>query len=68
MIAQELLHQQRELTPKQDLAQFAGEWVVLRGGRVVAHAQEMAELISRGDVRDRDAVIRISDLPVSFVY
>jgi hypothetical protein len=68
MIAQELLHQQRELAPKQDLAEFAGQWVVLRDGHVVAHAHEMAELMSQDVLSDRDALIRVPDPPGSFAY
>jgi hypothetical protein len=68
MVAQELLYQQRELAPKDDLTAFAGQWVVLRRGHVVAHAEEMAELLQRDVLTDRDAVIHVSPRTVSFVF
>jgi hypothetical protein len=67
MTAQELLHQQRELAPKQDLTEFAGEWIVLRYGMVVDHARGMDELISRG-LADQDSVLRISRIAGTFAF
>jgi hypothetical protein len=68
MLAQELLHQQRALAPKEDLARFAGQWVVLRDGVVVAHAPGMKELISRRQLGDRDSVLRVSNHSGSFAF
>jgi hypothetical protein len=62
MVAQELLHQQRTLAPKDDLTPFAGQWVVLRDGRVIDSAPKMKELIGRGLPGDRDSVLRVSSL------
>ena len=66
MVAQELLHQQRALAPKDDLAPYAGKWVVLRNGRVVASEQDMRTLISNGLFGDRDSVLRVPVLDGSF--
>ena len=68
MVAQELLHQQRALAPKEDLTKFAGQWVVMRDGRVVAHAPVMGELVERGLLGDRDSVLHVSGLVGSFAF
>jgi hypothetical protein len=68
MVAQELLHQQRALAPKQDLSKYKGQWVVLRDGRVVDHDMNMQALIERGLLSDRDSVIRVSSLDGSFAF
>jgi hypothetical protein len=60
MIAQEVLLQQRKLAPKDDLSEFAGEWVILRDGRVIAHDEDPQQLIHDGTLNDRDALIRVS--------
>ena len=60
MIAQELLRRQRELDPKEDLAPYTGEWVVLRSGHVLAHHADLAALMDGRTLADQDTVVRVS--------
>jgi hypothetical protein len=68
MVSQELLHQQRALAPKEDLAPYAGQWVILREGLVVDHATDIQTLIDRGLPGDRDSLLRVSGLDSSFAF
>lgn len=63
----ELLRQQQELAPKDDLSSYDGEWVALRNGHVVAHEADPYELRSRTDVFASDALIRVSCVPSGLV-
>jgi len=55
MIAQEVLRRQRELEPKEDLAPYNGQWVLLRYGIVCGHAGNLSEL----NIQDGDAVMKV---------
>lgn len=67
MIAQELVRRQRGLDPKEDLtAHYAGEWVILRDGHVIAHAKELGQLVNKGLISDGDAVLRVTEAPGDF--
>ncbi len=68
MVAQELLHQQRELAPKEDLILYAGQWVAMRDGHVIGSAPTFDELATRGVLRDEDALLRVPDQPDAFKY
>lgn len=54
MTPQDVLRQQQQLTPKQSLTEYAGRWVALSGGYVIASAADPRTL--RGMVSG-DAVI-----------
>jgi hypothetical protein len=60
MTPQEILRQQRKLAPKESLAKFAGRWVVLRHGTVIADGEDPIELRNRPDVSDDDPVIPVT--------
>jgi hypothetical protein len=68
MIAQELLRQQRDLEPKEDLGGYVGQWVVLRDGHVVAHAAAVEDLMSRDELADGDALLQVTDPAESLLY
>jgi hypothetical protein len=59
VIAQELLRRQLELAPKEDLSVFDGQWVVLREGYVVDHAEDAHDLV----IADGDAILRVATTP-----
>jgi hypothetical protein len=59
MVPQEVLRQQREIEPKDSLDDYAGEWVILRDGHVVANAREIGQLLGQ-DFRDGDAVLHVT--------
>jgi archaeosine-15-forming tRNA-guanine transglycosylase len=59
MFWQEVLREQLEMRPKEDIALFDGQWVLLHGGRVIAHALELSDL-SPGD---GDALLRVRTTP-----
>jgi hypothetical protein len=42
---------QQDAVPKDELTPYAGQWVVLRDGRVVASGGDPVELRARADVR-----------------
>lgn len=49
---------QRELTSvSDDVAQFPGEWVAVRDGRIVGHAAEYRDLRGQPGVRSSDVAI-----------
>jgi hypothetical protein len=47
---------QLDVVPKDDLTPYAGEWVVLRDGRVVVSGRDSVELRARGEVTDKEAL------------
>lgn len=51
---------QRELSPNEDLTRYAGRWVAVREGRVVATAKDLSTLRAQDGVRDDDVVIPVS--------
>ena len=55
----EIERQQDDSMPKEDLSRFAGEWVALRRGRVVAHDSEYSQLRHKPAVRDGDVAVRV---------
>ena len=65
MVTLDVLREQQELKPKEDLQEYAGEWVILRDGRVRAHAPSMKELL--GEFRDGDALLHVADSDESSV-
>jgi hypothetical protein len=66
VIAQELVRRQRELDPKEDLTAHAGEWVILRAGRVIAHARELGEIANAGQLGEGDAILHVPEHPGDF--
>jgi hypothetical protein len=60
MTPQEILRQQQETSPKEDLSAYDGQWVVLRNGYVVANGDDPVQLRQRQDVRPDDAIIPVA--------
>ena len=58
MTVQEL---QRQLAPKDDLTPYAGEWVALRDGRVIAHDIDPVAVRNHPEVSDTDAIIPVAE-------
>ena len=59
----EFLRAQRELDPKEDLYAYAGEWVLLRKGWLVAHDPDLVKLAAVPERRLGDAVVFVSSDP-----
>ena len=52
---------QEELAPKEDLSEYAGQWVALRDGRVVANDIDPSRLRENPDVHEGDVIVPVSD-------
>ena len=52
----EVERSQRELAPKEDLSPYAGKWVALREGKVVASARSLRALRADDKVEPSDLV------------
>ena len=48
------------------LRDFAGKWISIRDGEVVASAESLEELRANGDVRLEDAVFLVPESPSYF--
>jgi hypothetical protein len=51
---------QQELTPKEDLTPYVGQWVALRDGYVVASDVDPLALRTHPDVREDDAILKVA--------
>jgi hypothetical protein len=58
---QDLERLQEELAPKEDLTPYEGRWVALRGGRVIAVADDPAALRALPEVRGDDGILLVGD-------
>lgn len=52
---------QQALEPREDLAPYAGQWVVLREGKVIASDLDLQPLLDREDARDDDVIIPVAN-------
>jgi hypothetical protein len=52
---------QSDLEIREDLTQYAGSWVAIRGGRVVASALDAVELRDKPEVRENDVLMPVPD-------
>jgi|GEM_PF-2658936 len=52
----------------EDLSAFEGQWVALRDGRIVAHAETPAELREMSQVNESDILILVPDHSTSAVF
>lgn len=50
---------QAALQPQEDLAPYAGQWVVLRHGHVVAHGPDPAQLAGSADFHAGDILVSV---------
>lgn len=57
----ELEQRQQQLSAHEDLSAYAGQWVVLRDGRVIAHNADPAELRRHEGLRDGDVIALVDD-------
>lgn len=51
---------QARLEPKESLTPYAGQWVVLREGRVVASDPDPMRLRRRNDLKDSDVLMPVA--------
>lgn len=51
---------QAELQPREDLSQYAGQWVVLRDGHVVAHGPDPAQLVAGAEFQPGDILTPVT--------
>lgn len=52
---------QADLAIHEDLTPYAGSWVAIRGGKVVASALDSVELRDQPDVHDDDVLMPVPD-------
>jgi uncharacterized protein DUF5678 len=52
--------------PPDDLEHFNGEWVAMRGGRVVAHDPDEEKVRTHPDVLETDDVFPVGEPPSGF--
>jgi hypothetical protein len=61
MSVQEVEQAQRALSPQDDLAPYAGQWVALRNGHVVASGIDPESLREDPAVEPDDVIVPVSD-------
>lgn len=54
-----LIHQEPQI--REDLTPYAGSWVAIRSGRVIASALDSVELRDHPDVHEDDLVMPVPD-------
>lgn len=54
-----IIHQDPEV--REDLTPYAGSWVAIRDGRVIANALDAVELRDNPEVRDNDFLMPVPD-------
>lgn len=54
-----IAERQQQLAPKEDLSQYAGQWVALRDGRVIASALDAVTLRKLPEIRDEDILLPV---------
>lgn len=59
MTVEELEREQQRLLPKEDLAPYAGQWVALRDGRVIAHDLDPVALRDKQEVLETDMLMPV---------
>jgi hypothetical protein len=52
---------QSDLVIREDLASYAGSWVAIRDGKVVASALDSVELRDKPEVHDDDVLMPVPD-------
>lgn len=60
MSIRDVERRQRELALKESLDGYAGRWVALRNGRVVASSPDPRDLWANEAVQEGDAIIRVA--------
>jgi hypothetical protein len=58
-----VIHQGPEVL--EDLTKYAGSWVAIRGGRVIASALDSVELRNKPDVTEDDFLLPVPDAGAS---
>jgi hypothetical protein len=61
MSTSELDRKQAEILPKEDLTPYAGRWVALRDGHVVASDVDAVSLRNRPEVTEDDVIAPVPD-------
>lgn len=59
MTVEEIQRQQQALMPKGDLTPYAGKWIAVRHGVVIAHAIDLATLRATPGIRDDDVLLPV---------
>jgi hypothetical protein len=59
MTVRDIQQQQKALMPKEDLARYAGQWVALRKGKVIASDIDAEQLKEHAEVRDDDVLVPV---------
>ena len=65
MSIQEIQRQQAEAMPRADLKPYAGQWVALRDGRVVARDLDSVALRNQPEVKESDTLMLVPDQDVN---
>jgi Family of unknown function (DUF5678) len=66
MSDEEQAYGEPEPLPADDLEHYSGQWVAVRGGKVVAHHPSLEELQGDPDVLPTDDVFPIGEPPAGF--
>lgn len=61
MSIQEIQRQQAEAMPREDLKAYAGQWVALRDGHVIARDLDGVALRGKPEVREDDLLMLVPD-------
>jgi len=67
MSIQEIQRHQAEAMQHEDLSAYAGQWVALRDGRVVARDLDGVALRSRPEVHEDDLLVLVPDPAVNLL-
>lgn len=59
MTVKDIQRQQQALMPKENLARYAGQWVALRKGKVVASDIDAEQLREHAEVRHDDMLMPV---------
>lgn len=63
MTVEEAERQQQRVLPKDDLSPYAGQWVALRNGRVIASDVSGVALRDNAEVREDDMLVPVPPSP-----
>lgn len=61
MAVEEVQREQRDSMPREDLSPYAGQWVAIRDGKVIASDLDAVALRNHTEVRSDDLLLPVPD-------
>jgi len=61
MVVHEIEREQSESMPQEDLSPFAGQWVAIRNGKVIANELDSVALRNNPEVESDDLLLPVPD-------